>query len=234
VTRYRWLTPDTPPSDYICRRLFIPNQVDWIAIVSGCLNELIYAGNFEQFGTATPDEVAATFQTMFDIFSFEGPSCKMLGEIILWAGTAPPVDTRLLLCDGSSIDSADYPDLYALIGLTYGGTGPADFYLPDLRGRVAIASSGTHSLGDAGGTETVTLSTGEMPSHTHTDAGHTHLDNNATPALGAALVGVPIPSAVPSVTSTGTGNANITATGGGGAHNNMQPYLTLNYYIVAE
>jgi len=234
MTRYRWLTPDTAPADFICRRLFIPNQTDWIAIVAGCLNELIYAGNFEQFGTATPDDTASVFAVMFDKFSFEGPSCKMIGEIILWSGTSAPSDTRLLLCDGSSVDSADYPDLYTLIGLTYGGTGPSDFFLPDLRGQVAIGQSGSHALGSTGGSETVTLSTGEMPSHTHTDVGHTHLDNNATPALGAALVGVPIPSAVPSVTVTGSGNANLTNTGGGGAHNNMQPFLTLNYYIVAE
>jgi len=220
--------------DYVCRRVFIPNDVDWIAVVCGALVELTNPANFEQFGTATPAEAAAIFAVMFDKFSYEGPSCKMIGEIILWSGSSAPTDTRLLLCDGSSVSDVDYPELWALIGLTYGGTGSTDFLLPDLRGKVAIGSSGGHSLGSASGSETVTLSAAEMPSHTHTDAGHTHVDNNATPAVGAAIVGVPIPSAIPSVTVTGVGNASLTNTGGGGAHNNMQPYLTLNYYIVAE
>jgi len=234
VPNIGWLTPDSAPGDYICRRVFIPNSVDWIAIVAGALNELIYDYNFEQFGTATPAETAAEFAIMFDKFSYEGPSCKMLGEIILWSGASAPSDTRLLLCDGSSLDSADYPDLYTLIGLTYGGTGPSDFFLPDLRGRVAIGQSGSHSLGDAAGTETVTLTTAEMPSHTHTDSGHSHSTGNsiliatATPPPLDVLGPNPIPA------STGSASANIQNTGGGGAHNNMQPYLTLNYYIVAE
>jgi len=56
----------------------------------------------------------------------------------------------------------------------------------------------------------------------------------AVPALGAALVGVPIPSAIPGVGVTGIGSASISATGGSGSHNNIQPSFSLNYYIVAQ
>lgn len=229
-----WLTPNTAPTDYVCRRVFIPNDVDWIAIVCGALIELTNPNNFEQFGSAAPAQTAAEFAVMFDKFSYEGQSCKMIGEIILWSGTSAPIDTRLLLCDGSSVSDVDYPELWGIIGLTYGGTGSTDFLLPDLRGKVAIGESGSHSLGASAGTETVTLASGEVPAHSHTDTGHVHAESTAFPALGAAIVGVPVPSAVPLAGLTGIGNASLTSSGGGGAHNNMQPYLTLNYYIVAE
>lgn len=228
-----WLTPDTPPAGFVCRRLFIPDNADWIAIVSGALVELIYDFNFEEHGTATPAETAAVFAEMFDKFSFEGRACKMIGEIVLWSGSAAPDEAFWLVCDGSHVSSADYPDLWAVIGTTYGGSGASDFALPDLGGRVVIGESGSHALASSGGAETVTLTGAEVPSHSHVDTGHTHVEGNALPSLGAAIVGVPVPSAIPSASVTGVGSASLTNSGGGGSHENMQPYLTLRYYIVA-
>jgi hypothetical protein len=63
-----YLTPDTAPSDTICRSLVIPNDWRWISIVNGALSELMYERRFEQFGTATPEETAAVFQVMVDDF----------------------------------------------------------------------------------------------------------------------------------------------------------------------
>jgi len=157
----------------------------------------------------------------------------MIGEIVTWAGSSVPDDTTLLLCNGASVSNVDYPDLYNIIGTYFGGTGPTDFLLPDLRGRVPIGESGGHTYASVSSSHTVTLSTGEMPSHTHSDTGHAHSDIPAVPNLTTIGAGAPQPTAVPGVGLTGVASANITNTGGGGSHENMQPYLTLNYYIVA-
>jgi len=236
LSRHAWLTPDSAPADYICRRVLIPNSVDWIAIVSGCLNELIYAYNFEQYGTATPAETAAKFSVMFDEFSFDG-MCRMIGEIIPYAGATSP-DIRWLICDGTSLLRADYPDLFAVIGSTYGSIDGSHFNLPDLAGRSPMgAGSGSgltpRAIGDSFGEEDHTLTAAEVPAHSHTDSGHTHLDNNATATLIAIGAGVPAASAVPSVSVTGSGSANLDSFGGSGAHNNLQPSLVINYLIVA-
>lgn len=232
----QWLTPDSAPTDFICRRVLIPNQTDWIAIVSGCLNQLIFDYNFEQYGTATPAETAAVFSTMFDEYSLEG-QCRMIGEIICYAGSTSPVP-EWLPCDGASLVRADYPDLFTAIGTTYGSADGAHFNLPDLRGRVGVGvgtGSGLtpRALGDAFGEESHVLTTAEAPAHTHTDAGHTHGESTAVPALGAAITGVPVPSATPSAGVTGSGSADLDSVGGGSAHNNMQPSLALTYLIVA-
>jgi len=233
-----WLTPDTAPGPIASRCLLIPDAPDWLAIVSGALLPLIYAYSFEEFGTATPEETAAVFADMFDNFSFNIGVCRVIGEIVVTATTSNPNPTNWLTCDGSSLVRADYPDLFTAIGTTFGAADGTHFNIPDLQGRVSVGT-GTGSglsdrtLGDSFGEETHTLTTAESASHTHTDAGHIHAEGIAVPAVGAALVGVPIPSAVPGVGATGTGNASLTSSGGDGAHNNIQPSLALNYYIVA-
>lgn len=234
----RWLTPDTPATGRICRRLLIPNGIDWLAIVSGALLPLTYDFNFEPFGTATPSQTAQLFQEMYEHFlSDEGEECRLIGEIVTYAGSTNP-SSNFLPCDGASVLRIDYPDLFTVIGTTYGSIDGAHFNVPDLRSRVALgAGQGTglsnYNLGDTGGEEAHTLNTAELPSHTHTDAGHVHSEGIAAPAIGAAITGVPVPSAVPAVGVTGVGNAAISSSGGGGAHENRQPYLALNYFIVA-
>lgn len=161
----------------------------------------------------------------------------MVGEIICYAGPTSP-DSKWLSCDGSSLVRADYPDLFAILGTAFGSVDGTHFNIPDLRGRVGVGiGTGTglssYSLGDVAGEETHTLTTPETPSHSHTDTGHSHTEISATPSIGAAVTGVPVPSAVPGVAVTGTGFAGITSTGGDGSHNNLQPLVALNYLIVA-
>lgn len=227
-----YLTPDTLPADTICRVLFIPNNEEFIANVTGALQQLTFDWNWTKYGSLTPEQAAEAMVPMFDRFCFNEGVCRMVGELVLWAGTGAPNADNLLLCDGSHVSNVDYPDLWNIIGTTYGGTGETDFALPDLQGKVAIGENGSHALGSAGGSETVTLTTAEMPSHAHTDLGHSHSEITATPSV-AELPVVPVPAAVPGIGVTGIGAANIQASGGGNAHNNMQPYLTLKYYIVA-
>jgi len=236
MPKNRWLTPDHAPADFVCRRILIPNDAAWIATVAGCLNELIYPYNFEQFGAATPTETAGVFAVMFDEFSLNG-MCRMIGEIITYAGTTSP-DARWRLCDGTSLLRADYPDLFAAIGTTYGAVDGSHFNLPDLQGRSPMGQgTGTglspRAPGDSLGEETHTLSTAETPAHTHVDAGHTHGDGSASPTLIAIGAGVPAPSAIPAISVTGVGNASLDSVGSGDAHNNIQPSLVITYLIVA-
>ncbi|MFK3775979.1 phage tail protein [Pseudomonas sp. NPDC089406] len=93
-----------------------------------------------------------------------------VGEIRLFAGNYAPVNW--LACDGSILKITDYQALYSLIGTTYGGDGRDTFMLPDLRGRVVVGQgNGTgltpRTLGQAFGTETVTLAAENTPPHQH-------------------------------------------------------------------
>jgi microcystin-dependent protein len=137
------------------------------------------------------------------------------GAIVMW-GTAS-VPTGWLLCDGSAVSRTTYAALFAILSTTYGvGDGSTTFNLPDLRGRVPVGkNSGTFSpLGATGGEETHTLTTPEIPSHTH-----------STPfGFTGKAAGTPDSGAISGSTDTGS-------TGGDGAHNNLQPYLTINFII---
>lgn len=233
----KWLTPSAATGLLTCRRVVFPSGVDWLAIVSGALLQLCQSYNFEQFGTSTPEETAEKFRTMFDDFSLPGErTCRVIGEVIAFAGNVPP-DPNWLLCDGSGLSSLVYPDLFAVIGYTYGGA-LTFFSLPNLQGTVVVGvgtGPGGHnwSIGDEFGEENHTLNNAESANHTHTDAGHTHAEGNSSPTAITIGAGIPTPSAIPTVGLTGSSSANIVASGGGGSHNNIQPSLALNFFIVA-
>lgn len=227
-----YLTPNTLPADTICRVLFIPNDEQLIANVTGAIQMLTFDWNWTPFGSVTPEDAANAMVPMFDKFSFNQRGCHMVAEVILWAGANDPPE-NFLLCDGTHYSDADYPDLWAAIGTTYGGTGASDFAVPDLRGSVPIGASAGHAVGSSGGAETVTLSVAEIPAHNHTTVPHSHSEVTAVPSV-AELPVVPVPAAVPGVGITGLSGVTVDNTGGGGAHNNMQPFVTMRYYIQAR
>jgi len=233
-----YLTPDAVPANTTCRVLFIPDNAQFIANVTGAVEALTFPENWVMQGTLTPQESADALLPMFDLFCFQQGVCRVIGEIVCWSTNTSP-DANWLACDGASLLRTNYPDLFAVIGTTYGAADATHFNVPDLQGRAPImAGSGTglssYNVGDAGGAETHTLTVTETPSHAHADTGHTHAEGTSLPALGAALVGIPIPAAIPAVGVTGIGFAGISNTGGGGSHNNIQPYLAINYLIVAK
>jgi microcystin-dependent protein len=233
-----WLTPNTAPGAVASRCLFIPDDPEWLAIVAGALITLTFPHNFEQYGTATPQETADVFVEMFDNFSFNVGVCRVIGEIVSVANSSNPNPTNWLLCDGSSLLRTDYAELFSAIGTAFGSADGTHFNIPDLRGRTVVgvgtgAGLSARALGDSFGEETHILITSEVPSHSHNDAGHSHSEGIASPSVGAAITGVPVPSAIPAVGVTGVGFASIGTSGGDGSHNNLQPSLALNYYIVA-
>lgn len=134
----QWLTPDHAPGTLMCRALFFPDSVDWLAIVAGALLPLTYASSFEQYGTATPAETAEVFRQTFDSFSFNDGVCRVIGEIVTFAGSTNPNPGQWLLCDGASLDRATYTELFTCIGTTYGSVDSSHFNLPDLRGRTIV------------------------------------------------------------------------------------------------
>src|SRR5437868_1003035 len=224
----KWLTPDLPLTPLRCRRLLFPDGIDWLAIMSSALLPLTKSYNFEDFGTATAQQSADAFAATFEDFTFqEDGGCRVIGEIILFAGATSP-NSDWLACDGASLLRSSFPDLFAIIGVVYGSADALHFNLPDLRGRVPMdigAGPGltARSLGDALGEETHTLTVAESASHSHADSGHTHVEGNAAPTAIAIGPGVPAPSAIPTIGVTGTGFATLSSSGLDGAHNNIQP-----------
>lgn len=201
--------------------------------IYGMILDYAAEGNWFQVGTATPDQASLIFTEIWESLVVLSP----VGSIILFAGIAPPANT--LICDGSSVLRIDYPQLFSVIGVTWGAVDASHFTLPDLRGAVPVGAGqrpggSFFTLATYAGEETHTLSSAEMPSHAHTDSGHTHSESVAAPTAISVGPGAPAPSAVPASGSTGSASANIQAAGGGGAHNNLQPYGVINYAIIFE
>ncbi|MCB1045357.1 MAG: phage tail protein [Acidobacteria bacterium] len=144
-------------------------------------------------------------------------------------------------CDGQILPINQNQSLYSLLGTTYGGDGRTTFALPDLRGRAPIhvgRSNGgaIHTLGSKSGEETHTLAANEMPQHGHFVV---VTNNNATTDEPAGNMIAQSAQVSYAGVSTGTtfapmDAATVTHTGGSQAHDNMQPYLALNFCIALQ
>ncbi len=159
-----------------------------------------------------------------------------LGEICLFAGNFAP--SGWAFCDGQLLPITSYSALFNLIGTIYGGDGQITFALPDLRGRVPLhAGSGagpglsTYSLGQVGGEEKHQLSTNEMPSHNHSAAADNGSGTSATPVGNLPAINNEGIQHYGSTSNSTMSTAAIENTGGGASHNNLQPYLGINYII---
>ena len=159
-----------------------------------------------------------------------------VGVVQMWAGASAP--SGWLLCQGQAVSRTTYAALYAVCGTAYGtGDGSSTFNLPDLRARMPLGLNGSgtfNALGKTGGEENHTLTTAEMPSH-----GHEVTAGNAMPKLGAWATNMGAGTGWRSISSTtgsdGTlGIVSASNTGGGGAHNNMPPYMVVNFIIKAS
>lgn len=160
-----------------------------------------------------------------------------VGEIRIFGGNFAPAGW--MFCSGQLLPISENETLFQLIGTTYGGDGQSTFALPDLQGRIPLhwgtGSSGTsYLLGERSGVETVTLTTQQLPTHTHpaavTDTGQTNAATGAKLANATSTqTGVRLFS---NVGPTDVMNAQtILPVGGNQAHENCQPFLCLQYII---
>jgi microcystin-dependent protein len=173
-------------------------------------------------------------------------SVPFLSEIKLVSFNFPPKGWAL--CNGQLLPINQNQALFALLGTTYGGDGRVNFALPNLRGRVPLHFGGGHSLGEAAGSTSVTLNIQQLPQHIHQmqgKAAQATLGGGAlpTPAGTKSLAqGVSASNPVADVNIYSTDRTGLTAmnaasvsnVGGSQPHNNMMPYLTLNFIIALQ
>lgn len=141
-------------------------------------------------------------------------------------------------CDGQILPISQNQSLYSLLGTTYGGDGRTSFVLPDLRGRTPIHvgrndGGAEHVLGQKSGEETHTLSVNEMPQHNHPfhaidEPASGRTDQPAGTFLSKAASDL-YSTEVSNLVNVGSGS--ITNAGGGQAHENIQPFLAVNFCI---
>lgn len=233
---YAWLTPDSIPSAVTYRALLIPDSVEWVGIVAGAISDLQFPYNWEQFGALTPDECAERMRQMFDEFTFNRWRIHMIGEFVPFAGTTNPLPGLWVPCDGQSVLRADYSELFAVIGTTYGFVDATHFNIPDLRKRTLVHVGTGYTLGTPIGESEHTLTWQEMPEHTHNDTnGHNHGYTYPMTSIINGGLEAPASAAVPAPLGvTEYGYVSLDNSGNGQAHNNIPPSVPVNYYIVAR
>jgi microcystin-dependent protein len=157
-----------------------------------------------------------------------------VGEIRMFGGNFPPVGW--MLCQGQPLPISENDVLFQLIGTTYGGDGQETFNLPNLQGRTPVhmgtgPSGTTYQMGEMAGVEQVTLTTQQIPNHTHPMVASTNVAQDTSPVnkvlgqTGSALMYIQ-----DGVDSNLNASA-VTPVGGSQPHENMQPYLCINYII---
>jgi microcystin-dependent protein len=167
-------------------------------------------------------------------------SSPFVAEIRIFACNFPP--TGWAFCDGQLLTISQNTALFSLLGTFYGGDGKTTFALPNLQGTVPVHVGGaqpgpglsTYSLGEMSGTETVTLLVSEMPLHAHTLNGTSSPAESPDPtgnALGRSVNGNAYTN---SFTAQQMAFQALPPAGGSLPHNNMMPYLVLNFCIALQ
>jgi microcystin-dependent protein len=168
-------------------------------------------------------------------------SSPYVGEIRMFGGSFAPAGW--MTCDGQLLPISEYETLFNLIGTTYGGDGQSTFALPNLAARLPIhmGSNGTttYQLAENGGVTSVTLTTNQIPAHTHpvvadNNAGTTGGPTNAYYATAAPTKAYTVPNAPNNPDAPIFRNFNagvLPVQGGSQPHDNMQPYLAVTFII---
>jgi len=147
--------------------------------------------------------------------------------------------TGWAFCNGQLLPISQNTALFSLLGTTYGGDGKSNFALPNLQGNAPMQPGqgpglSSRDLGEVSGAETVTLQSSEMPVHTHTMNTTNNDANNSQPANRYIGRGQPLYAAPPPANLQQMAPQILSLAGGGLSHNNLQPYLTVNFCIALQ
>lgn len=224
------------PSARAGRLLFFDAQGMPTAVTPPGVEALAEYAQLSQDAQAAADAAADSANTAAAAATAASNATPPVGSVLDFAGASPPA--RWYWCNGQNLDPAVEPDLFAVLGTTYGGDGVATFGLPDLRGRVTAGRDDMggvaaarltgqpdgldgSTLGAAGGAETHTLTLGQMPAHAHRQQ-------------GAADSGISILTArTGNGSNPGDAYTDTMAAGSGQPHNNVQPTFILDKIIFA-
>ena len=159
-----------------------------------------------------------------------------VGEIRMFAGNFAPVGW--MLCLGQLMPISEYTALFNAIGTTYGGDGTTTFALPDLRGRAPLhqgsLSGNTFNIGQKGGVENVDLTVAQIPAHTHALVASNNNATTTNPANNLLSNSGSLNLYVSSPPGMSTNPQNISPVGGSQSHDNMQPFLVINFIILVS
>jgi microcystin-dependent protein len=220
-------TPDLPPSvTYKTVSLTVPSNADLERFLWGALLSICYWTSWDEVGTMTESEAAEFMKAVLD----SRREFDMLGAVVPVFREA--LSSSMLLCDGGVYNKSDYPELWDVWPSAMKSA--TDLTLPDLRNLFLVGAGLDYSRGDTGGAAEVTLTVGEIPSHSHGNLPHSHAEGIAVPSVGEVSPGVPVPSAVPSAGTTAPASITIQDTGGGGAHENRPPFYAVVYAVIAR
>jgi microcystin-dependent protein len=198
---------------------------DWLSFVIGRL----WAMEHESYWSDDGYNAAQQITNLID--EWVNRSCVMVavGSIMLWPGLSDDLPENWLYCAGQTLQPENWPDLFAIIGYMYGGDAQTGFLLPDLRARSPMGSNplvggnpnlSVRGLASTGGAENHTLTESEMPAHTHTYTRYSELNSTAQ-------MGSPTLSSLHRLTSS----QNTGSKGGGQSHNNVHPFLVVDFII---
>lgn len=211
--RDKFRTGNTPLTGSVFYLIQLPEALDFIAQVADSLTALVIEDNWEVGGTVSIE--AALDAAIVSVESFQ-----RMDVGLIFPHVRTNIPSWALPCDGATHLRVDYPDLYAELPAAL--IIDADtFKTPDLNHARMIRGTITPSAyGTVGGSDSITLTTANMPAHSHSEI-------TAIAALGAAITGVPVPSAVPAVGVTGSAGA-------GTAFNAIPGHVKTGWIIVAK
>ncbi len=152
-----------------------------------------------------------------------------VGEIRMFGGNFAPAGWAF--CDGQLIPISENDVLFTIIGTTYGGDGQETFALPNLQSRVPMHQGNGFVIGEAAGTESVTLTTQQIPLHTHPMVATTTGGTSTTPTNNILAQSPSIKMYSVAAPNTTLAATTITPEGGSQPHENMQPFLVISFII---
>jgi microcystin-dependent protein len=152
-----------------------------------------------------------------------------VGEIRMFAGNFAPAGW--MFCEGQLLPISEYETLFNLIGTTYGGDGQSTFALPDLRGRIPIHQGNNLVLAETGGAEEITLTTSQIPAHSHAFLASSSVGNDPNANNNVLSESSAITMFVAGDPTAAMASGATTPTGGSQPHTNVQPYLCVDFII---